>query len=146
MLRTFGNDGHQINDVTDPANPTLVTVVQTGLQATHKNYWDPATGIAFLVSDGRREGWRTDRMTKVYDLNDPLNPRFIRNFGLIGQEPGATDAPIPLGLHGAISRANRLYVAYGTSSARVIQIVARAKLLNGDPTAPDPFSPAPATL
>ncbi len=145
MLRTFGNDGHQIWDVTDPASPSLVNVLQTGLQATHKNYWDE-TGIAFLVSDGRREGWRTDRMTKVYDLNDPLNPRFIRNFGLIGQEPGATDAPIPLGLHGAISRGNRVYVAYGNSSDGVIQIVDRDKLLNGDPTAPDPFEPTPENL
>ena len=58
MLRTFGNDGHQLYDTTDPANPALVKVIQTGLQSTHKNYWDPATGIAYLVSDGRREGWR----------------------------------------------------------------------------------------
>jgi hypothetical protein len=146
MLRTFGNDGHQIYDVTDPARPTLLTVVQAGLQATHKNYWDPASGIAYLVSDGRREGWRTDRMTKIYDLNDPMNPRFIRNFGVIGQEPGSTDAPIPLGLHGAIALGNRLYVAYGTSSAGVIQIVDIDKLLNGDANSSDPFAPVPENL
>ena len=146
MLRTFGNDGHQLYDTTDPANPVLVKVLQTGLQSTHKNYWDPATGIAYLVSDGRREGWRTDRMTKVYDLNDPANPRFIRNFGLLGQEPGSTDAPIPLGVHGAIALGNRLYVAYGTSSDGIIQIVDTDKLLNGDPSASDPFDPTPDNL
>jgi len=47
MLRTFGNDGHQIYDVTDRTQPRLVTVLQTGLQSTHKNHWDPATGIAY---------------------------------------------------------------------------------------------------
>jgi hypothetical protein len=145
MLRSFGNDGHQIWDVTDLANPSLFKVVQTGLQATHKNWWDES-GIAFLVSDGRREGWRTDRMTRVYDLNDPANPKFIRNFGVIGQEPGSTDAPIPLGLHGAIGLGNRLYIAYGTSSDGVIQIVDRDKLLNGDPNSSDPFAPTPENL
>ena len=146
MLRTFGNDGHQVYETTDPSNPQLVNVLQSGLQATHKNYWDPATGMAYLVSDGRREGWRTDRMTKIYDLNDPFNPRFIRNFGLVGQEPGAAQAPIPLGLHGAIAFGNRLYVAYGTSSDGVIQIVDNDKLLNGDPNSPDPFAPTPENL
>jgi hypothetical protein len=146
MLRTFGNDGHQLWDVADPAHPSLVTIVQTGLKATHKNYWDPATGIAYLVSDGRGEGWRSDRMTRIYDLNDPTNPRFIRNFGLVGQEPGSTVAPIPLGLHGAIALGNRLYVAYGTSSQGVIQIVDLDKLLNGDPNSPDPFAPTPENL
>jgi hypothetical protein len=145
MLRTFGNDGHQIYDVTDPSNPSLVTVLQTGLQGTHKNWWDE-TGIAFLVSDGRPEGWRTNRMTKIYDLNDPLNPRFIRNFGLIGQEPGATDAEVPAGLHGAIALGDRLYGAYGTSADGVVQIIDRDKLLNGDPNAADPFAPTRANL
>jgi hypothetical protein len=146
MLRSFGNDGHQIWDVTDPASPSLVKVIISGLQATHKNWWEPDTGIAYLVADGRPEGWRIDRMTKVYDLNDPTNPRFIRNFGLLGQEPGATDAPIPLGLHGAIALGNRLYIAYGTSSEGVIQIVDRDKLLNGDPNSDDPFAPTPENL
>lgn len=146
MLRTFGNDGHQIWDVTDPSNPTMVTTILSGLQMTHKNWWEPDTGIAYLVSDGRREGWRVDRITKVYDLNDPANPKFIRNFGLVGQEPGSTDAPIPPGLHGPIALGNRVYVAYGTSADGIIQIVDRDKLLNGDPNAADPFAPTPENL
>jgi len=145
MLRTFGNDGHQIWDVTDPSSPSLLTTVLSGLQMTHKNWWDE-TGIAFLVSDGRREGWRVDRITKVYDLNDPAHPVFIRNFGLVGQEPGSMDAPIPPGLHGPISLGNRLYVAYGTSADGIIQIVDRDKLLGGDPDVPDPFAPRPENL
>ena len=31
-------------------------------------------------------------MTQIYDLSDPAHPLFIRNFGLVGQQPGATRA------------------------------------------------------
>ena len=56
-------------------------------------------------------------MTEVFDLSDPANPVKIRDFGLVGQEPGAT-GPIPTELHGPISlgpAANRIYFGYGTN-------------------------------
>ncbi len=146
MLRTFGNDGHQVYDVTDPANPQLVSVVLSGLNGTHKNWWEPDTGIAYLVSDGKPEGWRSNRITKIYDLSNPENPVFVRNFGLVGQEPGSTVDPVPPGLHGPIAFGNRVYIAYGTSSDGIIQIVDRDKLLGGDPNAADPFAPTPDNL
>ena len=139
MLRTFGNQGQQIYDVSDPTSPTLVTDILTGLSSTHKNWWEPDTGIAYLVSDARREGWRA-RITKIYDLNDPEDPKFIRNFGVVGQEPDSTMSPIPPTVHGPIARGNRVYFAYGTSSDGIIQIVDRDKLLNGNPESPDPFA------
>src|SRR5438067_8670953 len=72
-------------------------------------------------------------MTQVYDLGDPSEPRFIRNFGLPGQQPGST-GPTPTELHGMIStgpKGNRIYFGYGTGTSGVIQIVDRQKLLNG---------------
>ena len=45
-------------------------------------------------------------MTQVYDLSDPTRPRFIRNFGLPGQQPGAT-GEVPVELHGPISDRSR---------------------------------------
>ena len=39
LLRTAGNAGHEIWDVTDPAKPARLTVVVSGLRATHKNWW-----------------------------------------------------------------------------------------------------------
>jgi hypothetical protein len=78
-------------------------------------------------------------MTQVYDLSDPAHPVHIRDFGLPGQEPGATGA-IPTQLHGAISmgpKSNRIYFGYGTDKGGVLQIVDREKLLNG-PTEPTP--------
>ncbi len=145
LLRTLGNVAHEIWDVSDPARPALLTTVVSGLAHTHKNWWECDTGIAYLVSDGRPAGWRTNRMTKVYDLADPAQPRFIRDFGLVGQEPGST-GPAPEGVHGPIAYRNRVYFAYGTGAAGVLQIVDRDKLLAGDPGAADRFAPTRENL
>src|SRR5438445_1121943 len=104
-------------------------------------------------------------MTKVFDLSDPANPVFLRNFGLVGQEPGST-GPAPINLHGPISLGpnglpngsgkSRIYFGYGTSSQGVLQIVDRDKLLNDsslgplvsdNPTSTSPrVKPSPAQL
>src|ERR1700687_3015861 len=131
MLRDFGNSAHEIWDVTDPAKPSRITVVVSGLRDTHKSWWECDTGIAYVVS-GPPE-WRTRRMTKIYDLSDPAKPVFIRDFGLPGQQAGAT-GPVPTDLHGPIStgpRNNRVYFGYGTGANGIVQIVDREKLLKG---------------
>jgi len=136
MLRTFGSEAHEIWNVADPANPKLITRLG-GLKDTHKNWWECDTGIAFLVSGA--PDWRTRRMTQVYDLSDPAHPVKIRDFGLPGQEPGATGA-VPTELHGPIStgpQGNRVYFGYGTNKGGVLQIVDREKLLKG-PKEPTP--------
>ena len=59
-------------------------------------------------------------MTQIFDLSDPAKPVFIRDFGLPGQEPGATRSAAT-GLHGAIStgpKGNRVYFGYGTGAQR----------------------------
>jgi hypothetical protein len=139
MLRVFGGRGHEIWDVTDPANPALLTRLM-GLKDTHKSWWECDTGIAYLVSGA--DGWRVRRMTQVYDLNDPSKPVKIRDFGLPGQEPGATGT-VPTELHGMISlgpQSNRVYFGYGTNKGGILQIVDRDKLLNG------PKEPTPENL
>ena len=131
LLRTFGNLAHELWDVTAPERPArLVTVVQK-LRGTHKNWWECDTGIAYLVSGPA--DWRTRRMTQIYDLSDPARPVFIRDFGLAGQQPGAS-GPVPMELHGPISAGpdrNRIYFGYGTNKEGVLQIVDREKLLRG---------------
>ena len=131
LLRSFGNSGHEVWDVTEPGKPERVTVVVSGLRQTHKNWWECDTGIAYLISGD--PAWRTTRMTKIYDLSDPAHPVFIRDFGLPGQQPGST-GPVPTELHGPISlgpKANRVYFGYGTGANGIVQIVDREKLLNG---------------
>jgi hypothetical protein len=137
MLRVFGGRAHEMWNVTDPAHPALMTRIVEGLRDTHKSWWECDTGIAYLVSGA--PGWRTRRMTQVYDLSDPAHPVKIRDFGLPGQEPGSTGA-VPTELHGPIStgpQGNRVYFGYGTNKGGVLQIVDREKLING-PKEPTP--------
>ncbi len=148
MLRVFGNQAHEVWDVTTPENPTLITTIVKGLKGTHKNFWECDTGIAYLVSGNPQ--WRTNRMTQVYDLSDPAKPIFIRDFGLVGQQPGAGGA-VPTQLHGVMStgpKGNRVYFGYGTNSEGIIQIIDRDKLLNGpkDPTPENLLYPQVARL
>jgi len=141
LLRTAGNVAQEVWDVTTPNAPFLLTTVVTGLNGTHKNWWECDTGIAYLVIDGRPFGWRSNRITRIVNLSDPAHLIFIRDFGLPGQEPGST-GPIPPGVHGPISTGpagNRVYFAYGTSGDGILQIVDRQKLLTG-PSAPTPAS------
>lgn len=140
LLRTYGTSAHEIWDVSRPEQPQRVSIVARGLSDTHKSWWECDTGIAYLVSGV--PGWRTSRMTQVFDLSDPARPRFLRNFGLAGQQPGAS-GPVPTGLHGPIStgwRANRVYFGYGTNANGVLQVVDRRKLVEGPP------EPTPANL
>ncbi|HEX2827300.1 MAG TPA: hypothetical protein VHP37_13210 [Burkholderiales bacterium] len=146
LLRTGGTSAQEIWDVTTPEKPALLTTVVSGLKDTHKNWWECDTGIAYLVSDGRPERWRTKRMTKIYDLSDPAHPRFIRNFALIGQEPGSTMNPMPQDTHGPIVVGNRVYFGYGTLLAGTVQIVDRDKLLKGNPASKEPFAPTAENL
>jgi len=135
LLRTLGHSAHEVWDVTLPGPPQRVSVVADGLRGTHKNWWECDTGIAYLVSGV--PGWRTSRMTQIFDLSDPRKPLHIRDYGLPGQEPGATGS-VPTGLHGPVSTGpagKRIYFGHGTSSNGVLQIVDRDKLLKG-PDAP----------
>jgi hypothetical protein len=140
LLRTVGNQAHEILDVADPGNPTLVSTVVADLTSTHKNWWECDTGIAYIVAYKKEEGWRS-RGVKLFDLSDPAHPRYIRDYGVVGQEPGASGEPVPAALHGPIRLGNRVYFGYGTSAGGILQIVDRDKLLQGDPTSPDPFAP-----
>lgn len=154
LLRTYASAAHEIWDVTDPSNPKDVRTVrnnnpvigaQTGapgaLTGTHKSWWECDTGIAYIV--GRRDtdvGWKPGNHIMIYDLSNPANPKFIRDWALDGQQPGGAipaNMTVVPSIHGPISTGptgNRVYFAYGTSSDGVMQIVDRKKLL--DPSIP----------
>src|SRR5216683_1415392 len=132
--------GTSVVDVTDPNNPTFVSTVIADLTSTHKNWWECDTGIAYIVAHKKEEGWRS-RGVKIFDLSDPAHPRYIRDYGVVGQEPGSSGEPVPAALHGPIRLGNRVYFGYGTSAGGILQIVDHDKLLRGDPTSPNPFAP-----
>ncbi len=135
LLRPNGDKAQELYDVTDPAHPALLTVIVKDLTGTHKSWWECDTGIAYLVGNSRPEGWKGGNHMKIYDLSDPAKPRYIRDFGLLGQQPGATShegSAVATGIHGPISAGvdkNRVYAAYGTGANGVIQILDRKKLL-----------------
>jgi hypothetical protein len=159
LLRAFGNVGpdeaHQIWDVTDPAAPKFILTIVSGLSNTHKSWWECDTGIAYLVAGSKSDGWHQSgslQHIKIYDLSNPRKPVYVRDFGLVGQEPSAdvktahscTSDPGPNchegsknppgGVHGPISmgpKVNRIYLPYGVGRDGVIQIVDRQKLLTG---------------
>ncbi len=161
MLRNNGGSGgpghgsHEIFDVTDPANPQFVSTVVGNLTATHKNWWECDTGIAYIVAgagaaSATPDGWKTNQHIKVYDLSDPYHPVYIRDIGLVGQNKGTSVHTDTGGVHGPISirnnpvtgePVNRIYVPYGTSSDGVFQIVDRLAVLpkNGTTSAGQPF-------
>ena len=117
------------------------STVVSGLTSTHKNWWECDTGIAYLVSGdlAKRDplqlgpsGWRTWRMTKIYDLSDPAKPVFIRDFGLAGQEPGST-GPIPVAPACTARSRSAIACTSPTAPARegMLQIVDRAEAPHG---------------
>jgi len=129
ILRDSAKTRVELWDVTDPAHPKFASTVVDGMKDTHKNWWECDTGIAYLpVWDPK---WR-NRMTKIYNLANPANPILIRDFGLIGQEPGSTAAEIPAVIHGQISYQGRVYFAYGSSNHGVLQVTDREKLVKAD--------------
>jgi hypothetical protein len=109
MLRSDGSAGgngqHDVYDVTDPVHPVLLSVPVSGLTATHKSWWECETGIAWLVAGAgpaaaTPDGWTTNQHMKLFDLSDPSNPHYIRDIGLVGQNPGSSVTPASGGVHG----------------------------------------------
>src|SRR5205085_4165762 len=76
-------------------------------------------------------------MTQIFDLSNPSAPKFIRNYGLVGQQPGSTGA-VPQTVHGMIELGDRLYFGHGTGSQGILQIVDRTKLLDATKCATAP--------
>jgi hypothetical protein len=155
LLRENGAVSHEVWDVTDPANPTLVSTPVSGLDVTHRNWWDCQTGIAYIVggatksSDRAFDGWNThsspNQHLKIYDLSDPAHPKYIMDFGYPGQNPGSTfvmpgtettTKVVPPGVHGPIvvssfkgQSVNRIYMPYGVGSDGIVQIADLTKVL-----------------
>src|SRR5262245_49276409 len=122
LLRSYANSAHEIWDVTNPSAPVGVRTVAGGnpligagigaagaLDGTHKSWWECESGIAYVV--GRRgndtaDGWRGGNHIFVFDLSNPENPKYLRDWALDGQQPGGVLPPhftaIP-SIHGPIS-------------------------------------------
>ena len=149
LVRTNGQVGAELLDVTDPAKPEyLLTINNTGntpagQRQTHKIQWECESGIAYL--NGTTEGWLAARTLQVYDLGNPEKPRHVRDFALDGWQPGSSGSESS-GLHQPFAYGNRVYMGYNPSSDGVIQILDRDKLLHGDTNDADPMAPTSHNL
>src|SRR5207247_1522295 len=70
--------------------------VISGLTGTHKSWWECDSGTAWVV--GRRAtdtaaGWRPGNHIMVFDISNPANPVFLRDWALDGQQPGGVPPP-----------------------------------------------------
>ena len=163
MLRHDGSTNWEIWDTTNPSAPTRVTTVIANGTATHHVWWECDTGIAYTVFQSATDGWHSNQHVYIWDLSNPAAPKFIRQFGLPGQQPTANvatqqscyTAPSstcfegvtnpPTGDHDMYSAGvtkNRVYFGYGSSSNGIDQIVDRNKLLNGCNPAVNPNASA----
>ncbi|HLY90310.1 MAG TPA: hypothetical protein VKQ27_15110, partial [Acetobacteraceae bacterium] len=155
LLRHDGQTNQEVWDVTTPEAPRRLTVIISGLTGTHHDWWECDTGIAYTISQTAVDGWHetgSHQHVYIYDLSNPAQPVFIRQFGLPGQQPDATGAALqsclnapgpacyegitnpPGGVHQLYSagvRKNRIYAAYGVDADGVFQVLDRQKLLTG---------------
>jgi hypothetical protein len=99
--------GFEIWDITDRTNPKMVSTIGP-LQAAHKSWWDAKTGYAYL--SGTQPEWRGQHLI-IYDLRNPLQPKWITNWGLPGQGPGERSSG-GVSLHHPVVSANRAYLSY----------------------------------
>ncbi|HJU15209.1 MAG TPA: hypothetical protein VJ770_01955 [Stellaceae bacterium] len=170
LIRHSGSVDQEIWDVSDPSNPSMISVLIGGpnavsssltggryLTANHHIWWECDTGVAYVIAQSDLKGsplnWNetgSKQHIYIYDLSNPYNPAFIREFGLVGQQPGAVNsgscynAPGPNcyegntnppgGIHQVYSAGlynNRVYLPYGVGADGVVQVVDRTKLLTG---------------
>jgi len=158
MVRTNGLVSYELYDVTDPAMPEFLLIIdETGTSSrpessrgnreTHKIQWECESGIGYF--NGTPEGWQVTRALQAYDLSTPEEPRHIRDFGLLGYQPDS-EGPVPeylvSGLHQPFALGNRIYLGYGSGNDGTLQILDRDMFLNGDPEAADPFAPTVENL
>src|SRR5579872_604281 len=85
MIRHDGNTNWEVWDTTDPSKPARMSVLIADGKLTHHAWWECDTGIAYAVFQSKTDGWHANQHVYIWDLSDPAQPKFIRQFGLPGQ-------------------------------------------------------------
>ena len=166
IVRHNGSIDQEVWDVTNPTAPVELEQILTGLNFTHHIWWECDTGIAYVIAGSAADKWYSGQHVYIFDLSNPAKPVFIRQWGLVGQQPGASATAQscyndPTGVNGPCYEGvtnpngpgdpemvhqvysggvniNRVYMPYGVSSTGVFQILDRQKLINGCNTSFNP--------
>jgi hypothetical protein len=144
------SSGYETWDVTNVSAPVFLQAY-TGIRSSHKHWWECSTGVAYLpgsrnVPQDSGQRWRQSQSMVIVDWANPeAQPVYLRTYGLVGAQPGAS-GPTPPSLHGAISAhdhpnatgtlarghdviGNRVYAAWGVGDDGVMTALDRSKLL-----------------
>ena len=88
IVRHDGSIDQEVWDVTDPTAPFEIgPPILTGLNFTHHIWWECDTGIAYVIAGSKADGWYSGQHVYIFDLSNPAKPVFIRQWGLVGQQP-----------------------------------------------------------
>ncbi len=154
MVRSDGQISHTLWDVTNPKNPVLISKLIDNLTYTHKESWDCVSG--YIAMPKSSTTWKSSGSActtipgagcdiAIFDLHDPYNPKYVTDWGLVGQTPGSTVTPVPAMVHETVISTDpvygtRLYGAYGISVSGDgwLQVADLSKILAlGHPVATD---------
>ena len=140
-IRTNGAFSYEVLDVTDPAAPQFLAhdrgdrhVVAAGIRARRPRDAQVPVGLRdrHRVSERHGAGLARHARAAGVRLGDPSAPRHVRDFGLAGYEPTATEPypePQVAGLHQPFVVGNRMYLGYNSGEEGTLQIVDRDKFL-----------------
>jgi hypothetical protein len=151
MVGSDGQVSHTLWDVTDPANPIFISKLIDNLTYTHKESWDCASG--YIAMPQSSPSWKSGGSgctghgcnIAVFDLSDPYKPKYVTDWGLVGQTPRSTTTPVPAMVHETVIYTDpvygtRLYAAYGVGVGGDgwLQVADLSKILAlGHPVATD---------
>jgi hypothetical protein len=83
---TSADEGIQLWDISDPANPRPVGQWETGAYGTHRNSYP---GGRYAYAAAFRPGFR-GRVMVILDVSDPSHPREVTEWHQYGQKDGET--------------------------------------------------------
>jgi len=138
----FKDAGFRIYDIADPANPRLVTFVQTFGKGVHR--FDLDESYAYISTE--MEGFVGNTLV-IYDIRHPSRPVEVSRWWMHGQNVGGGEPPHPKGtehrLHHAMRSGNEMYAGCWMSGVSIIDVndISAPRTLSRyeyDPPCPEP--------
>ena len=121
LARGYDEGGFRIFDISDRANPRLITHVKTGGMGVHR--FEVDENYAYISTE--MDGYQGNILV-IYDISDPANPLEISRWWIPGQHVAGGETPTWQGtrhkLHHALRQGDRLYASGWYNGGYVIDI------------------------
>ena len=109
--------GVKIFDIADRSRPREIAFFRTRARGVHR--FDLQGPYVFLSITW---GAFQRNILLILDISNPVSPRAVGHWSLLGQVPGAPPPPRGYWVHLALARGNRAYVACGREGAVIVDI------------------------